>query len=177
MVWDLRMQSCVRAMLQHGRQVVDLRVDWPTFQGMSCSADRSIILWDLEVAEPLQRFDKHPGSVWCLDVDWAGRRMVTGAGPGDNSIFVWDFRDGFVERQILGHEGSVWALAVDWEVAHKAFETAQGVGLQTEAGIEPPDSNVPSKEEMQSGGESPDGKSHKGKRRKKWVKRRVKTTE
>ena len=37
--------------------------------------------------------------------------------------------------------------------------------------------NVPSKEEMQSGGESPDGKSHKGKRRKKWVKRRVKTTE
>ncbi|CAE7247296.1 HET-E1 [Symbiodinium natans] len=173
MVWDLRSKSCVRAMLQHGRQVVDLRVDWPTFQGMSCSADRSIILWDLEVAEPLQKFEKHPGSVWCMDVDWAGRRMVTGAGPGDNSLFVWDFRDGFVERQILGHEGSVWALAVDWEVAHKAFETAQGVGLQTEAAEEPPDSHVPSKEE-QSGEESPEGKvALKGKRRKKWVKQKL----
>lgn len=179
MVWDFRSKSCVRAMLQHNRHVVDLKVDWPTFQGMSCSADRSVILWDLQVAEPLQKFRGHPGSVWCMDVDWSGRRMVTGSGPGDNSIMVWDFKDGFVESVITGHEGSVWAVAVDWDCAHKALEASKGIGLQPKQQGEEdgsPSPRAPSHTSHASHAtgqpDSQTGEAEGRRARKRWVKRR-----
>ncbi|CAE8702426.1 unnamed protein product, partial [Polarella glacialis] len=117
------------AMLQHHKPISGVKVDWLTSQAMTCSGDRSLLLWDLEACEPLQKFEKHPGSVWSMDVDWVGRRMVTGSGPGDNSVFLWDFSDGFLEKEITGHEGSVWAVSVDWESAHKAVERAAGIGI------------------------------------------------
>mmetsp|Transcript_26052 Transcript_26052/g.67849 ORF Transcript_26052/g.67849 Transcript_26052/m.67849 type:complete len:101 (+) Transcript_26052:2-304(+) len=97
---------------------------------MSASVDRSIILWDLEMGEPIAKFEEHPGTVNCLSVDWLGRRMCSGAGPGDNCIRLWDFSDGCCEREMEGHDGAIWALCADWASAHKAVADAQGpVGL------------------------------------------------
>lgn len=77
----------------------------------------------------LERYNEHPGSVWCMDVDWAGRRMVSGAGPGDNCIRVWDFSDGFCAQEIFGHEGSVWGVSADWATAHRAVAEVHGIGV------------------------------------------------
>ncbi|CAK0819383.1 unnamed protein product [Prorocentrum cordatum] len=114
-------------MIHHSRQVTAVSVDWDTFQAMSASIDRTIILWDLEVGEPLSTYAGHSGSVCCLSVDWAGRRMASGAGPGDNRIRVWDFSDGYCASEVESHEGTVWAVDCDWAAAHKAVADAAGV--------------------------------------------------
>merc|ERR1712203_947825 len=132
MLWDLSSGACLKALLQHAKAVCSLSVDWMTNQAMSCSVDRTLLLWDIEAGEPLDRYDKHPGTVWCMDIDWDGRRMVSGAGPGDNTIRLWDFSDGYCVHEIFGHEGSVWACSVDWATAHRAAQEALGIGVDEE---------------------------------------------
>jgi WD40 repeat protein len=99
---------------------------------MSSSVDRTLLLWDLDDCEPLEKFDMHPGTVWCLHVDWLGRRMVSGAGPGDNTVRLWDFSDGHCEMEIFGHQGSVWGVDADWATAHRAVAEAEGIGIDPE---------------------------------------------
>lgn len=132
MLWDLRAGQIARAALKHEGFVTFLDVDWEQQKAVSGSSDRSIAIWDfsegLEVekwltAPPGSRERDcfgHAGSVWCGHVDWPGKRMVSGGGPGDNAIHLWDMDDGWLETVINGHDGSVWNVFVDWEEAHRA---------------------------------------------------------
>lgn len=132
MLWDLRGGVCSRAMLQHQRQVTAVSLDWSTFQAMSASVDRSIIFWDLEMGEPLSKFEEHSGTVSSLSVDWLGRRMCSGAGPGDNCVRLWNFGDEYCDKEIEGHTGPIWAICCEWELAHKAVQDMQGGSNPTE---------------------------------------------
>merc|ERR1719265_1888402 len=104
MLWDLRSGKLIKALLQHDQQITSISVDWPTMQAVTSSADRNLILWDVAENEVLSTLTGHPGSVWCCEVDWIGRRMVSGAGPGDNGGPSRPLANSYCEMEIEGHE-------------------------------------------------------------------------
>jgi Prp8 binding protein len=57
----------------------------------SCSADKTICVWDLFESKRLKKLKGHEGFVNSIDATKKGPEMIVSGGD-DNSIFLWDLR-------------------------------------------------------------------------------------
>jgi WD40 repeat protein/tRNA A-37 threonylcarbamoyl transferase component Bud32 len=100
-------------------------VPWVTFspdgkQALSCSWDRFLRLWDVEMGKELRRFE-HPEEVWGVAFSPDGRTALAAGGGlwkdgqltvGDPSIRLWDLATGQEIRRFPGHaRGRTWSVA------------------------------------------------------------------
>merc|ERR1712018_903988 len=58
----------------------------------SCAKDKHPNVWYSINGERLGTYDGHGGAVWCLDVDWQTKNLLSGA--ADNTIRLWDVENG-----------------------------------------------------------------------------------
>jgi len=58
----------------------------------SAAKDKSPCVWFSDNGERLGTYEGHNGVVWCLDVTWDSRKMITGS--GDNTCLLWDVETG-----------------------------------------------------------------------------------
>jgi len=90
-------------------------------------------------AEKLMSFHGHGGPVWCLSVDFEGRRLVSGS--YDQTVKCWDLRTGSCTRTLRGH--SAWVSCVSlhrtrntivsgsWDATIKIWDGAQGLARRS----------------------------------------------
>lgn len=58
----------------------------------SCAKDQTPNVWYSLNGERLGTFNGHCGAVWCIDVDWQTKHLISGA--ADNSLRLWDVSNG-----------------------------------------------------------------------------------
>lgn len=90
-------------------------------------------------AEKLREFHGHGGPIWCLDVDHARGRLVSGS--YDKTLKIWDLATGRCERTLRGHSGWVSCLRVDssadriisgsWDATIKLWDSEGGTMRQS----------------------------------------------
>ncbi len=69
-------------------------------------------------SERVGTYDGHKGAVWCCDVDWDSKYLITGG--ADANCLLWSVRDGTM-LMTLPHRGAVRAVA--WAEGDNMFVT------------------------------------------------------
>jgi WD40 repeat protein len=84
------------------------------------SADKTMILWERETAQPIRRFTGHDGHVWDVAFSPDGRRALSGG--SDKVVRFWDLASGETLLQLKGHTEAVYTVAFspDGQVAYSA---------------------------------------------------------
>lgn len=79
---------------------------------MSGAHSGGISIWDVERGEITKKLPpEHLGGIWCLEVNWASQRCVSGS--DDKTLRVWDM-DRARAGVCRGHEDGVTCVSVDW---------------------------------------------------------------
>jgi WD40 repeat protein/mono/diheme cytochrome c family protein len=73
------------------------------------SADKSVIVWELERNIEQRRLIGHTASVWSVAVSPDGKQALSGG--ADQSVRLWDIETGRELRKLDGHSGLVSAVA------------------------------------------------------------------
>jgi WD40 repeat protein/S1-C subfamily serine protease/tRNA A-37 threonylcarbamoyl transferase component Bud32 len=112
------------ALLRGHTQPIDgLAVSQDGRRLLSGSADRSLILWDRETAQPIRRL-KHPtGEAEAVAFSPDGRRALSGG--ADMVVRLWDLERGDVIREFRGHIEWVFSVAFSSDGRH-AYSTSGG---------------------------------------------------
>lgn len=127
-VWDLSSRECRGTLSGHGHEgaVRCVAVDLETRKCMSCSADGTVVLWDMEECESKDSYITAKfGSQLCLQVDWRPevRRAITGTGTG--KLCLWDAKNCKALGQWDAHPGvRVKALAIDFD-SHRVLSAGE----------------------------------------------------
>lgn len=82
----------------------------PIFVTGSSAAHR-LFVWDVITRSLLRTLEGHTSWVYCIVVDPAGRRLVSGA--DDRSVRLWDLDSGTCLHTMMGHTSFV--LSVEWD--------------------------------------------------------------
>lgn len=90
-------------------------MDFNSGMAVTGSGDQTLALWDIETAkQPLKSiFRGHKDWVTSLDVDWEGRRMLSGAADGE--LCLWSMTSDVPEVSMLEHQKAVCSVSVDWK--------------------------------------------------------------
>ncbi|MBC7966586.1 MAG: hypothetical protein H7Z17_11775, partial [Fuerstia sp.] len=78
-------------------------------RAVSASADKSLILWNMESGRELRRLLGHQDVVNCCAFSPDGRRVLSGS--SDQTLKLWDAESGAELRAFAGHQGSVQSCA------------------------------------------------------------------
>jgi WD40 repeat protein len=94
----------------HGGPVEGVAISIDGRTAISASADRTLILWDLESGQAIRHFTGHqdvvhgvalhPHQPWALSAS------------ADGTLILWDLESGQVLRRFSGHSGEVWCVAI-----------------------------------------------------------------
>lgn len=98
----------------HTNIIWDLAITANGKQAVSGSYDNSLILWDLETGDILQRFRGHGNLIYSVALV-GQRRMLSGS--LDGTIRVWDIVSGAEQNRFEGHAGTVQSVL--------AYQTAE----------------------------------------------------
>ena len=87
---------------------------------LSGSADKTMILWDRETAQPIRRFTAHEGHVSDVAFSPDGRRALSGG--SDKVVRLWDLASGELLGQFKGHAEVIYTVAfsLDGRLAYSA---------------------------------------------------------
>lgn len=95
----------------------------------SSSKDQKPNVWYSLNGERLGTYDGHQGAVWCLDVDWESRKLITGA--GDMTTKIWDVEHGTVIASIAA-KSSVRTCNFSFSGNQAAYSTDKAMGQNCE---------------------------------------------
>jgi hypothetical protein len=90
---------------------------------LSCSLDRTMILWDRETGQELRRFREQGGRVESVAISPDGRRALSGG--QDTIVRLWDLESGDVIREFRGHSEYVFCVAFSPD-GRLAYSTSGG---------------------------------------------------
>jgi len=76
----------------HERSITQIKYSREGDLIFSCAKDLTPNVWFALNGERLGSFQGHNGAVWCIDVDWDTRHVLTGS--ADNSCRMWDCEKG-----------------------------------------------------------------------------------
>jgi len=117
-------------MLQgHERSITQIKYNREGDLLFSCSKDQKPNVWYSLNGERLGTYDGHQGAVWCLDVDWATSKMISGA--GDMTTKIWDVECGTVVASIPA-KSSVRACNFSYSGNQAAYSTDKAMGQNSE---------------------------------------------
>lgn len=74
------------------------------------SADCTVRIWSVELADCLKVLDGHSAPVHCLAIDPSSPSRRVFSAAGDGLIICWDTVTGDRIRNLIGHEGAVLML-------------------------------------------------------------------
>jgi mitogen-activated protein kinase organizer 1 len=74
----------------HGNEVLDAAASCDSSQIISCSVDKSVILWDVSTGQPLRRLRGHASNVSCIKFNEESSIAISGS--VDNAVMCWDVR-------------------------------------------------------------------------------------
>eukprot|EP00747_Dinoflagellata_sp_TGD_P186950 gnl/TRDRNA2_/TRDRNA2_44347_c0_seq1.p1 gnl/TRDRNA2_/TRDRNA2_44347_c0~~gnl/TRDRNA2_/TRDRNA2_44347_c0_seq1.p1 ORF type:complete len:211 (-),score=36.65 gnl/TRDRNA2_/TRDRNA2_44347_c0_seq1:102-686(-) len=115
-------------------------------KAVSCSADQSLKLWDLQSGSGLQVFKGHEWWVYCVCASWQDQQVLSGA--GDKTLRLWDLRSGQCVQVFDGHRGDVLCVSACWSKSRAAtgssdrsvrvWDLRKGACVYVLRGSEPP---------------------------------------
>lgn len=109
-LWDVETgQSLCHLQEQEHKHILDTSITPDGKRAVSVSQDSSIILWDLETAQPILKFN-HPAAIYTVRITPDGKRAVSGS--FDRSIILWDLETGQSIMTLKGHTDAVYALSI-----------------------------------------------------------------
>jgi WD40 repeat protein/mono/diheme cytochrome c family protein len=73
------------------------------------SADKTVVIWDVEAGRELRRSIGHTASVWCVAFSADGTRILSGG--KDGTVRLWETQTARELRQFEGHEDLVACVA------------------------------------------------------------------
>jgi serine/threonine protein kinase/WD40 repeat protein len=136
--WRGDRTGSARIFAAHSAQVESVAVAPDGKHVLTGSADRTMLLWDLETGEVLRSFQGFNGIVYFVDFSPDGRLAVSAS--GDGTVRLWNWRTGEEVRRCEGHEGAVHCAAFNRDGSRLAsagedrtvriWETATGVEVQ-----------------------------------------------
>ena len=77
---------------------------------VSGSADKTVVVWDLEAATPIRQLTGHQAPVWAVALSPDGRHVA--AGSSDATVVVWDVDSG-QRLATLALDGTIPSLTWD----------------------------------------------------------------
>ena len=77
--------------------------------------------------ERLGTYDGHGGAVWCLDVDWQTKNLLSGA--ADNTIRLWDVENG-AQLNRIDAKSAIRTCKFSYSGNMVAFTTDKTMGQQ-----------------------------------------------
>lgn len=118
-VWDLDrymgsgpkyLTPAAMELKEHTASVVAMSVDWTVQHALIASP--CLALWDLENEVCVKELPDHPQhEVLCVEMDWASKRVLSGA--KDGTLCLWNLeKDECIQTLQVGSE--VLSIAVDW---------------------------------------------------------------
>ncbi|XP_034472468.1 eukaryotic translation initiation factor 3 subunit I [Drosophila innubila] len=117
-------------MLQgHERSITQIKYNREGDLLFSSSKDQKPNVWYSLNGERLGTYDGHQGAVWCLDVDWESRKLITGA--GDMTTKLWDVEYGSVIASIPT-KSSVRTSTFSFSGNQAAYSTDKAMGQNCE---------------------------------------------
>lgn len=99
-----------RLLLGHDGPVEDVAITPDGRAALSASADGTVIQWNLQTGQALNRFDGHNSPVHSVALLPDGARALSGA--EDGQLLLWRVESGEVIRQLPGHQGTVHDIVV-----------------------------------------------------------------
>ncbi|XP_059805131.1 eukaryotic translation initiation factor 3 subunit I [Hypanus sabinus] len=76
----------------HERSITQIKYNREGDLVFSCAKDTVVNVWYSLNGERLGTYNGHTGAVWCVDVDWDTKQVLTGS--ADNSCRLWDCETG-----------------------------------------------------------------------------------
>eukprot|EP00745_Piridium_sociabile_P000892 TRINITY_DN105586_c0_g1_i2.p1 TRINITY_DN105586_c0_g1~~TRINITY_DN105586_c0_g1_i2.p1 ORF type:complete len:328 (+),score=86.95 TRINITY_DN105586_c0_g1_i2:106-1089(+) len=76
----------------HERSITQIKYNREGDLIFTCAKDSQPNVWYSLNGERLGTFNGHNGAVWCIDVDWATTKVLTGS--ADNTCKLWDVKTG-----------------------------------------------------------------------------------
>ncbi|KRY59254.1 Eukaryotic translation initiation factor 3 subunit I [Trichinella britovi] len=95
----LRKEMKPLVLKRHERPITKVKFNREGDLLFSCSKDSLPIVWYADNGEMLGVYEGHNGVVWCVDLTWNTRFMVTGG--GDNQCLLWDVETGDVVQRFV----------------------------------------------------------------------------
>ncbi|KAJ8683477.1 hypothetical protein QAD02_019269 [Eretmocerus hayati] len=89
-LWNPYKSVLLKTYAGHGNEVMDACSSCDQSQIVSCSVDKSVILWDVIAGTPVRRLRCHTGTVNTVRFNELSTIVVSGS--QDNSVMLWDIR-------------------------------------------------------------------------------------
>ncbi len=100
----------VRRMLGHTAGIGELVFSPDGQKALSCSADGTIRLWEIDTGKPLRTLRGHRGAVQSVVFSRDGRRALSSG--NDATVRYWDIDTGEELRRFEGHSGIVYSAVL-----------------------------------------------------------------
>jgi beta-lactamase regulating signal transducer with metallopeptidase domain len=100
----------VRRMLGHTAGIGELVFSPDGRKALSCSADGTICLWEIDTGEQLRTLGGHRGAVQSVVFSRDGRRALSSG--SDATVRYWDIDTGEELRRFEGHSGIVYSAVL-----------------------------------------------------------------
>jgi len=102
--------ECLHTFEGHSRGVYSVAISPNGKTIVSCSADKTIKVWDIETGACLRTLGGHSSNVGSVAIAPDGKTIVTGS--WDNTIKVWDIMTGACLHTLQAHSGEVRSVAI-----------------------------------------------------------------
>jgi translation initiation factor 3 subunit I len=86
------------ALKGHERPITKVQCNTEGDLLFSAAKDNKASVWYTENGERLGTYDGHKGVIWCMDVSWDSKTVLTGA--ADNQCFIWDCETGKIRNKL-----------------------------------------------------------------------------
>ena len=90
-LWDVQ-GDCKNYNVLSGHKNAVLEIKWSGDQIVSCSADKTVMLWDANRGERIRKFTGHTAIVNSCSSAGAGSGGLSCSGSDDSSVLLWDHR-------------------------------------------------------------------------------------
>ena len=113
-LWEVFGEECANFNVLKGHKGAVVDVKWLSKRAnasslVSCSADKTVSIWDAEKGTRLRKFDEHGAIVNCCNVDRMNPHVVS-SGSDDCTAIMWDIRG--KDSISMYHDYQVTAVAI-----------------------------------------------------------------
>lgn len=131
----------MRPIMLHGheRSLTQIKYNREGDLLFSVSKDKQPCVWYSHNGERLGTYDGHNGTVWCIDVDWRSKYVLTGS--ADNSAKLWECRTG-VALRTFGTRSAVRTCGFSYGGSKIFYTTDETMGQSCQIFIHELASNI-----------------------------------